>query len=199
MFICLVYLLKNLGLAPCVRCLTFQANPLILPPDEMARVKTQSLVSSKSRRKLESECEAWHDNLDTSYKPTTDSLFPPILTKAIEDAKMAENRLLRYLNSFRIFRWGRRFAAPMFFPFDCTILAFRTVYNWTTSPTISDFFLQRFYTILDFLLAEIAKNNLLYSSKISCQLAPLFDEQAKSTLTYRLKRPSDVHCLPVCI
>lgn len=164
----------------------------------MARVaeNTQKIVGVKARRKLESECEVW-DSSDISFKPTTESLFPPILQKAIDDARNAENRLMRYLRSFRIFRWGLRFMAPAFFPLDCTMYAIRKVYGWTTSPATTDFFLQRLYNTLDFILAEIAKHNMLYSSTISRQLAPLFAENSKIGLNYRLNRPVDVHFLSV--
>jgi hypothetical protein len=175
----------------------FQAYPFPSPNEVAQGVENaQKIVSSKSRRKLESECEVW-DNSDINFKPTTESLFPPILQKVFDDARNVENRLVRYLRSFRIFRWGLRFIAPAFFPFDCTMYAIRKVYGWTTSPAITDFFLQRFYNTLDFILAEIAKHNMLYSSKISCQLAPLFDEHSIKPLTYRFKR--DVPFLPVSI
>jgi hypothetical protein len=190
---------SNLGLAPCVRCLTMQSNPLVLPPQDIERVRNQSIMSNRARRKLESECEVCYDNVDTSFPPTTDSLFPPILQKAIDDAKFAENRLFRYLNSFRVFRWGRRCMAPFFLPLDFTMLTFRTIHNWFTSPQTTDFCVKRFYATLDFILAEIAKNNLLYSSQISRQLAPLFEAERNTGLAYRLNRPSDVHFLPVRI
>lgn len=187
----------TLGLAPCVRCLTLQSNPLVLPEPELIQAKKQTLAPSKSRKKLESECEVCYDNLDVSVRPTTDSLFPPILQKAIDDAKSAENRILRYLNSYKLFRWSRRLVAPLFFPMDFMLLGFKNVYRWAASPATSNLFVQRFYTTLDFVLAEIARNNLLYSSKISSQLTPLFDEQHKPALTYRLAQSDDVHFLQV--
>jgi hypothetical protein len=181
----------NLGLAPCVRCLTLQSNPLVLPEPDLLQIKKQALAPSKSRRKLESECEVCYDTLDTSFRPTTDSLFPPILQKAIDDAKAAENWLLSYLNSYKVFRWGRRLIAPAFFPLDFALLGFKSVYKWAASPATSNLFLQRFYTTLDFILAEIARNNLLYSSQISRQLLPLLDEQNKPD-TYRLAHSEDI-------
>ncbi|KAI6176419.1 Phospholipase, patatin family [Aphelenchoides bicaudatus] len=123
-------LLNKKGLAPCVRCLTLQTNILVLPEPGVIQNKKHTLTSSKSRRKLESECEVCYDNLDTSYRPTTDSLFPPSLQKVIDDAKLAENRLLQYLNSYKLFRWGRRLVAPAFFPLDFTILGIKNVYKW---------------------------------------------------------------------
>lgn len=169
-----------------------------MPEPEVVHTKKQTLTPGKSRKKLESECEVCYDNMDTSFRPTTtDSLFPPILQKAIDDAKAAENRILRYLNSYRIFRWGRRIIAPAFFPLDFAILGLKNIYNWVASPTTCNFFIQRFYATLDFVLAEIARNNLLYSSKISRQLTPLFIGGDQNRISSTSTQTLEVHHLPV--
>jgi len=85
--------------------------------------------------------------------------------------------------------------APAFFPFEFALFSLRTVQKWFTSASTTEFFLQRLYPTLDFILAEIAKKNLLYSSQISCQLAPVFEERKAHSMRW-LKHPVDTRFLP---
>ncbi|KAI6187596.1 PNPLA domain-containing protein [Aphelenchoides besseyi] len=186
-------LLNKRGFAPCVRCLIIKSNMVPVPQNQsVTRIRNQSLISNKSRRRLESECEVCFE--DTGFRSDdATALFPPILQDAIDDARAAESRFFTYLNSFRLFRWSRRFATPAMVPFDFAKFTYRTIQNWFSSASTADFFIQRFYSTLDFVLSEIAKHNLLYSSQISCQYSLVDIDRRRGSLLRggSMKRPAD--------
>ncbi|KAI6216581.1 PNPLA domain-containing protein [Aphelenchoides fujianensis] len=184
-------LLNKRGLAPCVRCLIIKSNMVPIPQEyNVNRIRNQSMVSNKSRRRLESECDVCFE--DTGFRSSdATALFPPILQDAIDDARAAESRFFKYMNSWRLFRWSRRFATPAMVPWDFAKFTYNTVHSWFSSASTADFFIQRFYSSLDFVLKEIAKHNLLYSSQISCQYSLVDIERRRGSLLRNPKRLPD--------
>ncbi|KAI1725943.1 patatin-like phospholipase domain-containing protein [Ditylenchus destructor] len=174
------FLIKN-GLSPCARCLTVQSNAL--PLSQYAKQnphRKTSIMSFNGQRprfldipqakRHVDECGRCFEKVEQHSRPQFSNIpLPHPVQQTLDDAAAAENQIMKYFRSYRVFRWALRFMTPVILP----------MRSWVTRASTPDFYLARLQKLIDFILVQIDNKRLLYEpSKVSCKIAITeFDER----------------------
>ncbi|WKY01883.1 hypothetical protein Q1695_015694 [Nippostrongylus brasiliensis] len=185
------FLTKN-GMAPCIRCLTIQTNldqncgeicsPLeerMLSPNA-ARFRKRT---TSSKKRFESECDTCCES-EHMYNTSVSEVFPSIITKTFDEAFAAEDSFFKYLLSFRMFQFARTALGLGKLPLDMLIIFTKNVTKWMTEVVAPKWLMDKFQSLVDFILMEIEHQKSRYS-RFSC-LLPVPE------MTFRPRRETDI-------
>lgn len=127
------------------------------------RSRHASLVSTKNRQKLASECDVCAEDSTFSSNDAT-ALYPALLQtgtcfelalfmnnsrfSVFDNVKSGEWRITAWLNSWRVFRWTRRFFTPVVLPYDLFIFTIKRSALFQMSLTLNYVFLEYSATCL---------------------------------------------------
>ncbi|KAI1732444.1 patatin-like phospholipase domain-containing protein [Ditylenchus destructor] len=165
------FLIKN-GLSPCARCLTVQSNALPLSqyakpnPHRKTSVvgfndqRPNFLDISHAKRHVD-ECGRCFAKVEQHSRPQFSNIpLPHPVQQTLDDAAAAENQIMKYLRSYRVFRWAMRFMTPVILPCEIMLYTIKKMRSWVTRASTPDFYLARLQKLIDFILVQIDNKRL---------------------------------------
>ncbi|KAK5985538.1 PNPLA domain-containing protein, partial [Trichostrongylus colubriformis] len=168
------FLTKN-AMAPCIRCLTIQtniegeSNEISIPQEDRQfspigpRLRKRTTTMSKKR--MESECDTCCES-EHMYNAAVSDVFPSLLTRTFDEAFAAEESYFKYLLSFRMFRLARVALGVGKLPWDMLVILTKNMSAWMSAVMAPQWLRVKMQAVIDFILSEIAYQQLRYSRRL---------------------------------